>query len=606
MMERWFKRRRPPSNEFTRPGATATASPLYDAEDVHDNETLREIHQQDGLVWIDQAGKVQVRNPHNKHGRYPVLVVPHSDAIRVSLNGKRIIGEHVLEESSRLHLRLMVKPPESHISVEVSPDAMEAVLNIQYQAGERRMLTPTTPAVRMELQPRAIPVEAPPITETQIKTALARAGVTEGLVAPEVIRAFLDKRQSGSLIVARGTQPRPGNGSLESFRPEEIDGYWQVETGTIIGRRRPDPARNGTTVHGTILPAPSIRPGNEVRLGPGVTVMTQGTHLVATRDGIVVFGQSIVDVVPQHTMERLSHHNDPVLIDGDLTVRGAVEGCHLVASGNITILGDLRDSTLVAGGAVRVEGFTEEAVVHQGLERTAQALSRQHLERLIDGLYDLELTIDQIRSEVGARLGEVLVRIIPAKFTDVIDAIDQLRQSLRWPGLRWNDEYQTQIHQIYECLQPKALQDPDNLNTLWSLRMELEMHGLDNALTEIPMGRLSQDTVFQAVNRSQIDGFSTLSVESAHSSRITVGTLTAKRSLIGGFTTATQAIHAAQIGAATEIETTIAVTSTDGVIVAQDTYPGVVAVIGNVRQAFQTPLHAMRLTMDTLKGGDNT
>ncbi|NMP24390.1 FapA family protein [Sulfobacillus harzensis] len=600
MIDRWFKRWRATGPSLP-PVTTATSPDPHVVPPASPPQPLRSLEAHDGLIWVDSAGKLQIRNPRGRHGHYPVVVVPDWDWLRVSVNGSRVVGEHVLEENTRVHVRLLVQAPQSRLTITVSPDGMEAVLNVAYVVGERRTLVPSTPSPRLTLEPRRIVVEPPPVTLAQVHTDLARAGITAGIVDAATIEAFLARHESGALVVARGVAPQPGGGTLESFRPEGLEGPWRVVTGETIGRRRPAPARAGQTVRGEALPAPMIQPGHEVRLGPGVTVMTHGTHLVATRPGVVIFDAHVVDVVAQHEMAAIGAASDVLAVDGDLVVRGTIQGRTVVVSGNLTVHGDLRNAEVVVGGGITVAGTTAESRVTVGLERYVRDGIRHHTTRVVDGLYDLELTVDELRS-LGPRLGEVLARVVADKFTDVLESLAWLQTASRWPGLRWTGPLVDLAAEIQHHLM--AGEELDHvLGHLWSLRTELEM--CDPVVDAVPMGRIPHATGFSTVENSSIDATGTLTVDSARSSRLAAASVIATRAVVGGFVSATERVQCETLGVVEGTETSIEIASADGVVEADSAYPGVLVVIGGLRHTLRTPHRPLHLTYATLKGGDH-
>lgn len=598
MMDRWLKRFRMAGRSV--PPVTTATSPEAHAEFTSPPQPLRPLEAHDGLVWVDASGKLQIRNPRS-HGHYPVLVVPDWDWLRVSVNGARVVGERVLEENTRVHVRLLVQAPQARMAIAVSPDGMEAVLNVAYILGERRTLVPTTPSERLSLEPRRMVVEPPRVTLAQVRTELARAGVIAGIVDSAAIEAFLARNESGSLVVARGTVPRPGGGTLESFRPEECAGPWTVETGETIGRRRPEPAQAGRTVWGETLLAPMIRPGYEVQLGPGVTVMTHHTHLVANRAGRVVFDPRIVDVVAEHEMPAVMAATDVLVVDGDLVVRGDIRERTVVVSGNLSVDGDVRGAEVVVGGAVAVRGATIDSQVTMGLARYVRQGIRHHTTRIVDGLYDLELTIEELAT-VGDRLGVLFPRLVANKFSDVMDSLAWVEAVSRWPGLRWDGPFVSLVSEIHRQLTAGA-EAVHILGHLWSLRGELEM--CDPTVEEVPMGRIPQQTHFHTVDNSAIDAVGTLTVDESRSSRLAAETVVATRAVAGGFVFAAARVECVSLGAPGSIETSVEVASEDGRVEAGSAYPGVLIVIGGRRHTLETLCRTLHLTQDALKGGEH-
>ncbi len=621
MIGRWFRRRHRSSDgvadnvvDLRSPDVTVITSdqsPTLLRVDLGDGDTSLAVAEPvaDGLIWVDAAGKIRVRNPRGRQGHYPVLVVPDEPWLNVLVNGIRVVGERVLEEKVQIQTRLLVQSPQSRLGMRISADGMEAVLDIEYASGERRVLTSTTPASRLKLEPRCIAVDPNPVLITQVKTELARNGITDGVVDDTIIEAFLSRRASGSLVVAHGIPPHPGTGTLESFRPDGLEGPWIVETGVVIGRRRPEPSRPGRTVRGEVLPAPVVRPIHEVKLGPGVTLMKHHTHLVANRPGVVIFDVDIVDVVTQHEKFSIAAADETsdasaqsIVVDGDLLVQGDIQGRMVVVSGSLIVHGDVRDADVVAGGAIIIRGLTRGSRVTMGLDAYARQLGRHHAERIVDGLYDLELTVKEL-GLAGERLGVVLERVMADRFQDVLESLGWFADVFIWPGLWWDGPLLHVTSSIRQQLAQTGARLAEDLLHLWSLRTELELS--DWTVRAAPMGRTPHSTRFNAVEDSTIDATGTLTVGTARSSRLAAPIVVVESALVGGFVSAVERVEGGTLGSPSGTETSVAVTSEEGVVVAGVTHPGSVIVVGNHRHVVQTEYSATRWTLANVKGGDN-
>lgn len=545
----------------------------------------------DGLIWVDAAGNVHLSNPTGRDGRYAVLIVPDTDTIVVWVNGQRVVGSRVVEETNDIQVRLPVRSPEAQIVVEVSPDAMEAVLTVRYRHGARRYLQPTVPASSLTLDPTSTPIAPPLVTLAQVQTELTRRGICQGLIPPREIESFLTRGESGSIVVARGVEPRPGAGTIEIFNPVDESGPWVVDIGTIIGRRRPDPARPGLTVTGEPREAAPIEPGHSLRLGPGVTVMTGGLHLVAAQAGVVVHAPHLLDVVPSLEVDMVAEDPETLVVTGDLVVNGDIGRRHVIVTGNLRVNGDVRQAMIAVGGAVVVRGATEDSRINMGLQEYGHRFARQHVAQVTDGLYDLELTIADLVEKggvTGERLSSLLTRIIPQNFSDVLNSLRVLQEAFQWPIFRWEQRLIRAVAQIrWEVDQP-TFGEEDTLLVLWGLRGELEQLDLDTLVETIPYGHANAATQFQRVQRSHLDSVGTIIIDTAHASHIRAQRIIIQGEVVGGFTTAEMSIEADQLGASSEVETTVEVTDEAGVLEAQVAFPGVVAVVQGSRVALTT------------------
>lgn len=590
-----------------REATPTTASALMTQDESDTRSGLRPVDSRDGLIWVDPASKIQVTNPKGADGRYAVIAVPGGDNVVVTINGNVVTGTRVVEETDHIQMRLPVLAPQAATAITVSPDGMEAVLTVTYKPGERRIVRPTTPAPRLVIALDVYPIEPMRITLAQVRTELTRSGVSVGVIASDQIQAFLDRGESGTLVIARGTAPIPGAGSVELLRPDDAVGLWFVEPGTIIGRRRPALPQPGVTVTGEECLAPVIAPGREVRLGPGVALMNRGAYLVASAKGYVVYESQVIDVVSQHEMDNIAPDPEALVVIGDLTVRGNIVDRHVVITGNLVVAGDVRGAQVATGGAVDVRGMTDQAKITVGIGRYAHQYGRRHITRLIDGLYDLELTIKDLERQLGPEardLGAVIARLIPTKFADVVESLGMLESALAWPMVRWHDTLGWAIRQIRQQMD-EDLSDSMVRASLWALRSELEMMDLDEVVEEIPVGRHSMPVRLNAVNHSEIDGVGTMTLDSIHTSRIVADAVIVQGEVVGGFLTAQHRIEAWQLGDPQGTETSVEVLDADGEVAAETAFPGVMAAVGGERYTLTSPRFSASWPPKTWKGGDN-
>ncbi|WP_243239523.1 flagellar assembly protein A [Sulfobacillus harzensis] len=485
-MERWFWRRwqKPRRLPMVIPDPLPL-TPITKSENMAPSPTPSPADKE-GSVWLDGAGRVHVTNPQGEHGRFAVLSAADADQVTVLVNGRSVVGERVVEESDHIVVRAHMRAPSAQVRVEVSENEMLATLHVAYQRGERRVLQPTVPGPRLVLTTVSFPIDPPRVTVAQVRTELLRAGVISGTVATRELQTFLDRGESGSLVIARGTDPHPGAGSVEWIDDKRLDGSWMVETGAILAHRRPHPARPGTTVTGKTVAAPAIAPGRQMRLGPGVALMTHGTKLVAARSGYVIAQDGIVDVVDAMVIPEVTSAPDPLVLDGDVTVEGHISRRLVIVTGNLVIKGGIREAEVVVGGNVEVKGTVSDAAVFLGYGRYVQKRAEQHVGRIIDGLYDLEVTAEELLKGGGrSRFPLLLQQVIATKFTDILESLDWFKGALTWPHLNWSDALVRSIQELKDRLDQGQI---DSMAELVALRTQLEYLEMDRAVEARPMG----------------------------------------------------------------------------------------------------------------------
>lgn len=537
----------------------------------------------DGVVWIDTTGMVRVKNPQ-PHGRYAVLSVPDDQVLTVLVNGEVVRGDVVLEEEDQVQVRLASESPRSDIFVVLSDDHMEAWLHVTYTSGKRWVLRETHPDRHLALQPEMVEVRPHPITESQVRVELSRKGVVAGIVSPEQWDGMLNGGQSGRWLIAQGVMPRSGRGILTCFQPPDVKGAWQVDIGTVVGQRRAEPARDGTTVTGEVLVA-SAQDRERVDIGPGINLMNRGANLVANCVGQVVFEDHIVDVVPHTRQSSRQSDRQPMVVPGNLTIDGPVMGRMVFCSGNLNILGSVDDATLVAGGTVAVHGDITHSEVFEGLGAFTSQFAKRHVSQLIDGLADLEITLGQLERQSlddPVRFSQLIARVIPDKFPDVLEAVTLLFDALRWPSVRWDDHFAILIKELHTRLDEHYLSSNAYAGELRSFSTELQLIDRDSLVHEVPTGQTPGVRQYQRVIDTKIHAKGVIEAEMLKMSEVWADQLIVSGTVDGGWIHVRERLTAQEIGTDGGQPTEVEVTS--GELVCDRIHPGVVTLLNGVRK----------------------
>ncbi len=253
---------------------------------------------------------------------------------------------------------------DAHIGLEVSPDAMEAWLNLTPAAGGQ-----------------AASVAA-------VLDLLAENNVAEGIDLPAVEAALL-AGQAERTVIARGTLPVHGeDGRLESLIPEvrdrrpriNFDGYtdyrdlgdiFVVHAGDwLMLRHPPGEGVPGRDLLGTLVAAESGKPVVFASQLAGTAFDPENPDLLVaamTGQPVVVKGGMIVE--PVYRVAQVSMATGNVDFDGSVVVAGDVcAGMKVRATGDIEVGGVVDMGTLDAGGNIVVKGGVLGALGRQTSE----------------------------------------------------------------------------------------------------------------------------------------------------------------------------------------------------------------------------------------------
>ncbi len=215
----------------------------------------------------------------------------------------------------------------------------------------------------------------PPVTESEVTTALEAAGVKVGINHDAIIEAITSKHYGQAEEVAHGKPPIPGKSTeIEYFFQEEsrfqpqvgkdgrIDyrdmGFVQNATkGMLLAKRTA--AEEGTPGLGVDdRPVPAT-PGKNIPFTPGdnVEISADGLELRAKCDGAIFFSRGVVSVKDIMTVKDVDFNVGNIECVGSVRVGGDVcTGFTIRAGGDLEVSGNVEDARIHAKGNILVRG----------------------------------------------------------------------------------------------------------------------------------------------------------------------------------------------------------------------------------------------------------
>lgn len=300
----------------------------------------------------------------------PVDVI-HSAAVFEILRAPR---------SQRVIVGELKVPPDTPWFVRVSPSRMAAYV---------------VPA------PPTDDAEPPLVAASDVRPAIAAAGVTNGLLE-DAVAAFADGIPlAAPVLVARGQPARQGHPAEVEFTfetnpsivPEEHENgtidYRSlmirrfVEAGTLLARRTPQiDGVGGRDVTGREIPVPPIR-DYPLSKHQGKGTEIDGETLVASQAGRPVLTNDRVEVLPFYDVKGdLDFSVGNIDFAGDVIIHGDIHpGFQIHATGAVTIQGIVDRATIVARGAIVARAITgdERSVVQSDGDIAAQYVHSAHV-----------------------------------------------------------------------------------------------------------------------------------------------------------------------------------------------------------------------------------
>ncbi|MDO8959602.1 MAG: FapA family protein [Rhodocyclaceae bacterium] len=241
---------------------------------------------------------------------------------------------------------------DATLHVEVSPDRLEAYLDIHAAEG------------------------GAPVSTADVMAALTELGIGDG-VLPEAIAAAIAAGTAKRQVIARGLPPAHGrDGWMESLIPEVRNRSPRVdETGHTDYRdlgeipvvhagadlmlcHPPTEGKPGLTLFGEEI---SAKPGKEVKFAanlPGTAIAPDKPNLLqAAINGqpVIVLGGMMVETIFRINSVNTASGN--IDFDGSVVIKGDIDaGMTVRASGDIEVGGVVEMATLEAGGSIVIKG----------------------------------------------------------------------------------------------------------------------------------------------------------------------------------------------------------------------------------------------------------
>lgn len=402
--------------------------------------TEKPVEDRDGTIALIQGQVIVV--PPQGMGNFPTIAP--GQGVDIWVEGEKIEEPTVVTAAAQVKIEARSRPGKRQIRVKISPDRLQAAVQVQYDPGVRYSLpniSHTNRAVVEGVEEKGLP----PITADDIRAELAAHKVCVG-IDEEALRRAAAEASGEPVVVARGRPPGESKDAWIEYlfsqeeriiRPageERVDYRERVEIptvppGTLIAiKHPPQMGTPGMGVTGETL-KPRIPKDVEIKAGKGVEVDPTGQKAFATVGGrpMVTGGGKleILSTLVQRGDVDLSTGN--INFHGDVEVYGRVtENMKVKSGGNITVYRNVTHATLEAGGSIIIKANLIGGYVRAGgmaaLYRQIQPILRD----LLAGLRGLDAAMAQLeqlpqfKAQVEAYgTGPVLQLLVEQKFADL-------------------------------------------------------------------------------------------------------------------------------------------------------------------------------------------
>lgn len=350
-----------------------------------DRNSLPAKQDKDGYIEI-KSGKVRVADPISD-GRYANIIAddPH---IEVYINDKKAMGVVFLASSDRIELKAEKIAPVTNISVHISNDRMQAILEISKIPGKEFFVKDSKRSNTVLIRSDYNEIQPSPATLDQCLEKLKKANVDTKLINIEKINELISLESGGSAIVAEGICPINGSNSKVkffftnySYKDHALDTEKKVSfiphtnipavnVGDMLALRVAPviPGKDGITVTGEVLKAVE---GKDLllKVGKGAIFLDNERKVVAVSSGRPEYKKGTISVIPILVIDKdVDADTGDVHFDGDVIIKGNIaENLKVSAAGNITVFGNIYQANVHAKGNIRVHGKIIKSKVTAGL-----------------------------------------------------------------------------------------------------------------------------------------------------------------------------------------------------------------------------------------------
>ncbi|MFC4768039.1 flagellar assembly protein A [Effusibacillus consociatus] len=577
--------------------------------DILSAPSKAKIQSEYGTVWV-KDGKIFCKN-----GSYQYAMLTPCDGLTLTVNGQAVTGTTIVAEEDVIDLELHNHLRETKISLTVSEDQMQVLLEIVPGYSITRSLKDMPPSRELTLEVMETRTVKTSITEEMVYQELEKIGVKMGIEHDEIKRACRS-REPIKCVIAKGYDPIPGRDGVFELvsqkRREEKEQFiitdtvdWKerfslpsVQAGEVIGYPvAAKPGVNGWNVFGHEVPAPEVKELT-VLTGTGTILHGENRKLVATEAGRIKITQHPnntlgFSIIPQYV------HNDNVNIrtgnirfHGDVFILGNVEdGMIVEAGGNLHILGRVSNATVRTGGDSVINGAVTGSTIICGYSNLVWDNMLPHFKstyeliiQLINAIRQLESNKSFSRQDIAKMGLQPLIKLLTeVKFKELPSHIRKIS------GFAKNDKeiFDSEMQLIVDFLEKAFLYFHPLVSDLG--QMESLVARMESIIfaAEFDSNKKMNINVQSLTNSKVISAWDVEVERFCYGSNIQAkGTVRVKEQLRGGQVEAGHFVKVKEIGSISGSSAVVWVTNSDGYVQADQVWPDTMIRIAQLTKKF--------------------
>jgi predicted RNA-binding protein Jag len=371
----------------------------------------------EGKVWVKNGQLFYKTSPF----LYPTVTIGRG--VKVFKNHQLMNGTIILEKNDQIDIQVEKEQiVKTKWSITIDEKKLNVILQVEPGMKKTCKLSDIPPSHHIELNAEEQIEIQNDIQYKQILQKLKELNVVHGLDYSKIVEA-VNTKEPGSFIIAKGVEPKEGkNGWVELIiNTNQQKGPKLRKDGTVDFRELTNipTVTEGqviAVVHPPVRGVPGITVTNEpilpkepypvtVRLGKGVSMVEEGTKIVATETGrphIEQKGQMVnVSVIP-----KFIHHGDVdvstgnIRFKGDIDITGSVQDeMNVEADGNIVVFGNVNRASVTSKQSIFIHHNVIGSIVSAGENHmiTSELIHllssiEQQLKQLIFGIKQIMTT----------------------------------------------------------------------------------------------------------------------------------------------------------------------------------------------------------------------
>jgi hypothetical protein len=323
--------------------------------DNQEKQTLSVV--KDGWISLHD-GHFTITNPTG-NGKYPIINIPEHPNVHIYINGEKAIGEHVVQESSKIDVITNDIPFIRSLSHRVSNNKMIVFVKVSITPGVVYSFRNSFQKSVLNLEILEKKDDVPSLPRQMIEKILIDHQFIGHLEHSNMMK-LSHAKESIELPVFYAVSPQ----LIKPTFAFDVKSTKQVSKGATLVHLDKNIHRIGRrNVYGEPVGVKELLPFS---LGNGALLIND--KIVSRHDGRLSFRNQSIDVIPVLHVNEGEQNDKQIVFDGDIIIHGNVLNADVKANGSIYIYGNVYQSVIESEEKVFISGKVTSSEVFCGRE----------------------------------------------------------------------------------------------------------------------------------------------------------------------------------------------------------------------------------------------